>query len=296
MKKWCPSPFPTHSYQSPIAATEAPSSPSPSCLPSLPVIASLPKPGPPGGLTRAAAAEGRLLMSSHRANAFVLRSYPFGEADRVVVFFTEEFGLLRGVAKGSRKLKSRIAGALEPLTLVRLMFVDKPGRELAVVTGCEAVRSLYGALEAIPADTPFPSTLDTIGVLGVLAELTSALHADRDPNPAHFRLLELAQQALITGHNPRLVMHYFELFSLKLAGVLKPAESLADPAACELMRSLLRTNLLNDPAPVYGEDALESLGRALRRQVAEAVGRKLNAYRFLDETKTNAKVITNQGR
>ncbi len=227
-------------------------------------------------------------MSSNKALAFVLRSYPFGEADRVVLFFTEEFGLLRGVAKGSRKLKSRISGALEPLTLVKLMFVDKPASELAVVTGCEAVRSLYGALEAsLPAGKPRPSMLDTLAVIGVLAELTAALHGDRDPNPAHFRLLDLAQRALIGGLDPRLVMLYFELFSLKLAGILKPPENLRSPAAAELMRSLLRLNLLNDPLPTFEQDALVELGNDLRNQIGGAVGRKLKAYRFIDEINNN---------
>ena len=227
-------------------------------------------------------------MSSNKANAFVLRSYPFGEADRVVLFFTEEFGLLRGVAKGSRKLKSRISGALEPLTLVNLMFVDNPASELAVVTGCEAVRSLYGALEAsLPAGKPRPSMLDTLAVIGVLAELTAALHGDRDPNPAHFRLLDLAQRALIGGLDPRLVMLYFELFSLKLAGILKPPENLRSPAARELMRSLLRLNLLNDPLPTFEQDALVELGNDLRNQIGGAVGRKLKAYRFIDEINNN---------
>ncbi|HUX06918.1 MAG TPA: DNA repair protein RecO [Acidobacteriota bacterium] len=227
-------------------------------------------------------------MSSQKALAFVLRSYPFGEADRVVVFFTEEFGLVRGVAKGSRKLKSRISGALEPMTLVRLMFVDKPGRELAVVSGCEAVRSLYGALEAsLPAGGPRPSMLDTLAVIGVLSELTAALHGDRDPNPPHFRLLDLAQRALIAGLEPRLVMLYFELFSLKLAGILRPADSLPSPPARELMCSLLRANLLNDQLPQYGDDALEELGRSLRSQIGDAVGRKLKAYSFIDEINHN---------
>lgn len=227
-------------------------------------------------------------MSSNKALAFVLRSYPFGEADRVVLFFTEEFGLLRGVAKGSRKLKSRISGALEPLTLVNLMFVDNPASELAVVTGCEAVRSLYGALEAsLPAGKPRPSMLDTLAVIGVLAELTAALHGDRDPNPAHFRLLDLAQRALIGGLDPRLVMLYFELFSLKLAGILKPPENLRSPAARELMRSLLRLNLLNDPLPTFEQDALVELGNDLRNQIGGAVGRKLKAYRFIDEINNN---------
>ena len=225
-------------------------------------------------------------MSSQRTRAFVLRSYPYAEADRVVVFFTEEFGLLRGIAKGSRKLLSRVAGALEPLTLVNLMFVEKAGRDLAVITGCEAVRSLYGGLEkAMTAGGTNGSMLELLGTVGVITELTCELHGDRDPNPAQFRLLELVQQALLAGIDPQLVMHYFELFSLRLAGILQPAAMLKQAGAQQLMRNLLRTNLLKEPVPEYKEEDLQGLGRALRRQIEGAVGKKLKAYRFLDKTK-----------
>ena len=227
-------------------------------------------------------------MSSERAKAFVLRSYPFGEADRVVSFFTEELGLLRGIAKGSRKLKSRVAGALEPLTLVRLMFVEKPGRDLAVVTGCEAVRSLYGSLQRELAEgRRSNSMLALLGAVGVIAEITGELHADRDPNPAQFRLLDLAQRALIAGIDPLLTMHYFELFTLKLCGILRPASDVKSPAARELMAALLKTHLVNDAPPDYENGALESLGRLLRSQVSEAVGKRLKSYRFFDEIREN---------
>ena len=44
----------------------------------------------------------------------MLRSYPFGEADRVVVLLSPNHGKLRTVAKGVRKTKSRFGGRLEP--------------------------------------------------------------------------------------------------------------------------------------------------------------------------------------
>ena len=44
----------------------------------------------------------------------VLRSYPFGEADRIVVLVSPHNGKLRTVAKGVRKTTSRFGARLEP--------------------------------------------------------------------------------------------------------------------------------------------------------------------------------------
>jgi len=55
-------------------------------------------------------------------DAIVLRSYNLAEADRIVVCLTRSVGLVRAVAKGARRMKSRFGAALEPFTLIRLSF------------------------------------------------------------------------------------------------------------------------------------------------------------------------------
>ena len=55
-------------------------------------------------------------MPLYTADALVLRTYKLGEADRIVVFLTRDRGKKRGVAKGARRPRSRLMGALEPLT------------------------------------------------------------------------------------------------------------------------------------------------------------------------------------
>lgn len=225
-------------------------------------------------------------MEKQKDRAFALRTYPYGEADRVAVFFTENHGLLRGVAKGSRKLKSRVAGALEPLTLVNLMFVEKAGRELAVVTGCEAVRSLIDIIQDI----------EVAGVVSAVAELTIEFHADRDPNPRHFRLLEVAQESLTKKLAPELVLRYVELFTLKLHGVLPPLEAVANPEARELMRKLSRVNLVLDGPPEHEVTDLRELGRFLGRQVQKTLGKKLKSYRFIEELESMGRETGNAGR
>jgi Recombination protein O N terminal/Recombination protein O C terminal len=77
----------------------------------------------------------------YTADALVLRTYKLGEADRIVVFLTRDRGKKRGVAKGARRPRSRFAGALEPLTEVRMAYFEKERRELVGLNYAETVRS-----------------------------------------------------------------------------------------------------------------------------------------------------------
>ena len=52
--------------------------------------------------------------------AIVLHSRKWGDADRIVTFYTMRIGKLRGVARGARRLKSRLGGMIEPFTLCHL--------------------------------------------------------------------------------------------------------------------------------------------------------------------------------
>ena len=72
--------------------------------------------------------------------AVVLRSFPFGEADRVLHVYTAASGRIGAIAKGVRRTKSRFGGRLEPFSHVELSLHRGRG-ELATVTGASLVRS-----------------------------------------------------------------------------------------------------------------------------------------------------------
>ena len=61
--------------------------------------------------------------------AVVLRSYPLGEADRILSLLTQDHGLIRAVANGVRKPSSRFGSRLQPLNQVQVMLYQ--GRNLA---------------------------------------------------------------------------------------------------------------------------------------------------------------------
>ena len=70
-------------------------------------------------------------MALYNDTGIVLRSYPFGEADKVVVLISPNRGKLRTVAKGVRRTKSRFGGRLETFAHVELVLYE--GKNLDVV-------------------------------------------------------------------------------------------------------------------------------------------------------------------
>ena len=69
-------------------------------------------------------------MAVLTSEAVVLRTWPVHEADLVVSFFTRDYGKMKGVAKSALKSRKRFGGALEPMTVARAWFVEKPKQEL----------------------------------------------------------------------------------------------------------------------------------------------------------------------
>jgi DNA repair protein RecO (recombination protein O) len=74
----------------------------------------------------------------YRTEGIVLRRQNLGEADRLTTVYTLNYGKLRLVAKGVRRLRSRKAGHLEPFTRVALLIAR--GRELDIITQAEAIQ------------------------------------------------------------------------------------------------------------------------------------------------------------
>ena len=60
--------------------------------------------------------------TTHRTAAFVLRVLDYGESDRIVTFYTEDFGKLKGIAKGAKRSRRRFANALEPFSCLEILF------------------------------------------------------------------------------------------------------------------------------------------------------------------------------
>ena len=149
-------------------------------------------------------------MSIRQTEAIVIKSYSLSEADRIVVFFTREFGLVRGVAKGAKRLQSRFGSTLEPFSTVSLEYFQKEERELVTIQSVDLLQSRF----AIASD---PDFLDTYSYIGDLLTDFSFPH---DADEKLYRMLSACLSAAENKRGLESVGLYFELWLLRLSGFL----------------------------------------------------------------------------
>ncbi len=85
-------------------------------------------------------------MSSYKAKALIIRGYNLGEYDKILKMYSQTHGLLTGVAKGSRRPKSRFGARINLFNLVDLEMAR--GRSLDIITQAEII----SCFKNIPSD------------------------------------------------------------------------------------------------------------------------------------------------
>src|ERR1700744_1962784 len=118
-------------------------------------------------------------MSVLTSEAVILRSWPVHEADLIVSFFTRDYGRIKGIAKFALKSRKRFGGALEPMTLARAWFAERPRQELVRLDQLEILRSPLSA----PVDAA------RLAALSFFAEVLDESLPEHDPQDAVYRLL-----------------------------------------------------------------------------------------------------------
>jgi DNA repair protein RecO (recombination protein O) len=161
-------------------------------------------------------------MPLNETEAIVLRHYPLSEADRIIVFITREYGKVKAVGQGLKKIKSRLAGRLEPFNHVRLIFWSREGVELCRIRGCETLHSYLGR----------SPSLDRFFSYNYFAEIVEQFVQENHPNPALFRLLLASLKTGETAGTGERLIRYFEIWTLRLAGLLPDYDSCSACRKC----------------------------------------------------------------
>jgi DNA repair protein RecO (recombination protein O) len=148
------------------------------------------------------------------SEAVVLRTWPIQEADLIVSFFTRDYGRVRGIAKSALKSRKRFGGALEPMTVARAWFAERPRQELVRLDQLEIVRSPLSA----------PIDMARLAVLSFFAELLDEALPEHDPQETVFRLLlAVLEQTTVAQSEtvqPWMALTYFQLWMTRLMGLL----------------------------------------------------------------------------
>ena len=208
----------------------------------------------------------------HSCEAITLRTYPFGEANKIVVFLTREYGLLRGVAYGAKKSKSRFGASLEPLTHVRAAFKQKEHQELAVIENCEIIRALPAYQLSWEQNLHF----------GYFAELLLEFGREQIESEKLFRLtlaiLEVVQEVPIA-----LLARYFEFWILRLEGVLPALDTVLPKELAARAVDILKSPPAKLIAVQLGDDDMRRLESAAERLIEYHLEKPLKARKILRE-------------
>ncbi|CAN5795020.1 DNA repair protein RecO [soil metagenome] len=156
-------------------------------------------------------------MAIRNDQGIVLRGYPFGDADRVVVLLSPNNGKLRTVAKGVRKTTSRFGGRLEPFTHVDLVLYE--GRNLDTITQVSIIEGFPGVR----------GDLDRVVAAGIMVEAADAVAQEEESSIRLFLLLQRGLRALNAGV---VGSDLITSFLLKLADVVGVAPALEACAGC----------------------------------------------------------------
>jgi len=147
-------------------------------------------------------------MALGRTAAVVIGSFPLGESDRAVTFYTREQGRLRGVARAARRIRSRFGGSLELFTLGELVFFDTGRSELVRIDHFD-VREPLARLR---------DDLDRLGHASWIVECVARLTAERDRHPALYGLVLRSLRAMTSAPRPARVAVCFAARALDLLG------------------------------------------------------------------------------
>lgn len=147
-------------------------------------------------------------MALYRSDAFVLRTYKFGENDQIIVFFTRDYGKLRAIARRSHTPRRQTASYYQPLMLLNVIVFGRSSRALYRINTVDIVHALR------PLHEDF--TLLRCGLY--MTELVDVATQEQHAVPEVFTLYQQALEQLTSTPEPTLLLRLFELHLLMVTG------------------------------------------------------------------------------
>ncbi len=149
-------------------------------------------------------------MPARETEAIILKTFPLGEADRLVSFLGRASGRMRGVAAGARRIKNRYGSTLQLLSHVQLWYVEKETRDLVRIQQCEPLESFNKSQSDYFLSTG----------MAVVSEVAELVLPEREVSEPMFRLILLTVQEIERTAEWTLPLSYFAFWTVRLGGWL----------------------------------------------------------------------------
>ena len=215
-------------------------------------------------------------MPSKVSEAYVLRSYPFREADLIVSFLTRDQGRLRGIARRARRPKGPFGSGLERLSQVTRQYFQRENVELCKMDGCELLQSQFSLANNYTA---------SVG-LDFIAEICDQILPAGEPNERFFRLLTAILEYIRQAPSDRTeeatwtAIQYFSLWAVRLSGFL-PDLRVSDESRI-LAREMLTTPIHNLTPRPWSRTTSRDLRRFLVTTIEQQIERRLITAQMLE--------------
>jgi len=109
------------------------------------------------------------LMNFIKSCGIVLKNIDLSEQDRIVTFYTKDYGIIEAVAKGARKIKSRFSVAVQFPSLVDILIYRKKPERLGIITDCK-IRYLFPEIRSDILRFAYASYISEVALLSLRGE------------------------------------------------------------------------------------------------------------------------------
>ena len=149
-------------------------------------------------------------MPARETEAIILKTFPLGEADRLVSFLGRTSGRMRGVAAGARRLRNRYGSTLELLSHVQIWYFERETRDLVRIQQADLLDSFHKAQSDYALSTG----------LALVSEAAERVLPEHEVNESMFRLVLLTVREIERRASLVLPLSYFAFWTVRLAGWL----------------------------------------------------------------------------
>ncbi len=147
-------------------------------------------------------------MGIEKTEAIVINSRDWKETSKIVTFYTSSRGKLTAIAKGARRKNSPFGNSIQLFAYLNLVYYEKEGRELQVVSQCDELESFQDLREDL-VKTAHAS---------YFVQLVDEMVRGREPSEELFGLLLATLYRMKENGNSEMLARFFELHLLRVLG------------------------------------------------------------------------------
>lgn len=144
----------------------------------------------------------------NRACGIVIRSLDYGEGSKIITVYTREAGKISLMARGAKKMNSRLAAATQLFACAEYHFYRSGGGKMGTLNHAEVTTSRQALREDV--------VLSAYGAY--MLEMVDRLCAENESDPFVYDQLSAALDSLAGGKDAQIVAHLFEMKMLMQAG------------------------------------------------------------------------------